>query len=62
MLVYHRLKQQGLDDLCCYIHDSLGDKKEFIRNLKETYEDFTKNKMDLERIQLSREALFKTNQ
>jgi predicted DNA-binding WGR domain protein/DNA polymerase III delta prime subunit len=58
-VVYHRLKQQGLDELCCYIHDSLGDKKEFIRNLKQTYEDFTNNKMDLERIQLSREALLK---
>jgi hypothetical protein len=58
-VVYHRLKQQGLDELCCYIHDSLGDKKEFIRNLKETYEDFTKNKMDLERIQSSRDALLK---
>jgi predicted DNA-binding WGR domain protein len=58
-VVYHRLKQQGLDELCCYIHDSLGDKKEFIRNLKETYEDFTKNKMDLERIQSSRTALLK---
>ena len=58
-VVYHRLKQQGLDELCCYIHDSLGDKKEFIRNLRETYEDFTKNKMDLERIQTSRDALLK---
>jgi predicted DNA-binding WGR domain protein len=58
-VVYHRLKQQGLDELCCYIHDSLGDKKEFIRNLKATYEDFTKNHMDLERIQASRDALLK---
>jgi predicted DNA-binding WGR domain protein len=56
-VVYHRLKQQGLDELCCYIHDSLGDKKEFIRNLKATYEDFTKNKMDHDRIQASRNAL-----
>jgi predicted DNA-binding WGR domain protein len=56
-VVFYRLKQQGLDELCCYIHDSLGDKKEFIRNLKSTYEDFTKNKMDHERIQASRDAL-----
>lgn len=46
-VVYHRLKQNGLDELCCYIHDSQSDKREFIRNLKSTYEDFTKNKMDL---------------
>jgi Superfamily I DNA and RNA helicases and helicase subunits len=58
-VVFHRLKQQGLDELCCYIHDSLGDKREFIRNLKATYEDFTDNQMDLERIQASREALLK---
>lgn len=58
-VVYHRLKQQGLDELCCYIHDSLGDKREFIRNLKATYEDFTNNKMDLDRIQASRDALLK---
>ena len=46
-VVYHRLKQNGLDELCCYIHDSQGDKREFIKNLKTTYEDFSKNKMDL---------------
>jgi predicted DNA-binding WGR domain protein/DNA polymerase III delta prime subunit len=58
-VVYHRLKQQGLDELCCYIHDSLSDKREFIRNLKATYEDFTNHKMDLDRIQASRDALLK---
>ena len=26
-VVYHRLKQVGLEELCCYIHDSQGDKK-----------------------------------
>lgn len=49
-VVYYRLKQNGLDELCCYIHDSQGDKREFIKNLKATYEDFTKNKMDLSAI------------
>jgi len=39
-VVYHRLKQNGLDELCCYIHDSQGDKREFIKDLKATYEDF----------------------
>src|SRR4030095_13884735 len=42
-VVYYRLKQQGLDELCCYIHDSQSDKREFIKNLKATYDDFIKN-------------------
>jgi superfamily I DNA and/or RNA helicase/predicted DNA-binding WGR domain protein len=56
-VVYHRLKQQGLDELCCYIHDSQSDKREFIHNLKLTYEDFVKNKMDLGDIQAKRMQL-----
>ncbi|EEF59341.1 AAA domain-containing protein [Pedosphaera parvula] len=39
-VVFHRLRQQGLDELCCLIHDSQADKKEFIQNLKQTYEKF----------------------
>ena len=39
-IVFHRLRQQGLDELCCLIHDSQTDKKTFILNLKETYENF----------------------
>jgi hypothetical protein len=38
--VFHRLRQQGLDELCCLIHDSQTDKKSFIQNLKQTYEKF----------------------
>lgn len=56
-VVYHRLKQNNLDELCCYIHDSQGDKREFIKNLKATYEDFSKNRMDLKDIQAKRIAL-----
>lgn len=37
-IVFHRLRQQGLDELCCLIHDSQADKKAFIQNLKQTYE------------------------
>jgi DNA polymerase III delta prime subunit len=37
-VVFHRLRQQGLDELCCMIHDSQGDKKAFVQNLKKTYE------------------------
>ena len=39
-IVFHRLRQQGLDELCCLIHDSQADKKAFIQNLKQTYERF----------------------
>jgi predicted DNA-binding WGR domain protein len=39
-VVFHRLRQQGLDSLCCLIHDSQTDKKAFIQNLKQTYETF----------------------
>jgi hypothetical protein len=39
-VVYHRLKQNGLDRLCSLIHDSQEDKKEFIMDLKQTYESF----------------------
>jgi predicted DNA-binding WGR domain protein len=61
-VVYHRLKQNGLDELCCYIHDSQSDKREFIRNLKATYEDFTKSKMDLASIRHQRnDSLKKIN-
>ena len=56
-VVYHRLKQNNLDELCCYIHDSQGDKREFIKNLKSTYEDFSKNSMDIKAIQTQRNDL-----
>lgn len=56
-VVYHRLKQVGLEELCCYIHDSQGDKREFIRNLKDTYEDFAKSKLDLAALKSRRQQL-----
>ena len=33
-VVFHRLRQQGLDELCCLIHDSQTDKKAFVLNLE----------------------------
>ncbi len=39
-VVYHRLRQKGLDRLSCLIHDSQADKKEFVMDLKRTYEEF----------------------
>lgn len=37
-VVFHRLRQQGLAELCCLIHDSQADKKQFVMDLKEAYE------------------------
>jgi len=37
-VVYHRLRQRGLHDLVCLIHDSQADKKDFVLDLKTTYE------------------------
>src|SRR5258707_4039203 len=59
-VVYHRLKQVGLEELCCYIHDSQGDKREFIRNLKGTYEDFIDRRLDLSELKSRRESLLQT--
>jgi len=56
-VVFHRLKQNGLDELCCYIHDSQGDKREFIKNLKATYEEYTTKRMDLTLINRHRTEL-----
>jgi DNA polymerase III delta prime subunit len=39
-VVFARLRQCGLGDLCCLIHDSQTDKKGFVMDLKQTYEAF----------------------
>ncbi|MCB9260936.1 MAG: DUF4011 domain-containing protein [Flavobacteriales bacterium] len=46
-VVFHRLKNKQLDELCCLIHDSQADKKPFIMNLKDTYEGFMKSKTEV---------------
>ncbi len=38
-VVFARLRQRGLGDLCCLIHDSQADKKAFVMDLKRTYEE-----------------------
>lgn len=53
-VVFHRLKQNNLDELCCYIHDSQNDKRTFIQDLKKCYEDFLKNKKDVSTIEKNR--------
>ncbi len=45
-VVYHRLNRQGLGELCCLIHDSQTDKRDFIRDLKQTYEAFLNQPTD----------------
>lgn len=55
-VVYHRLQQTKLAELCCYIHDSQGDKKEFIKDLKAVYDDFLQHPMDLHMVALDRKA------
>lgn len=37
-VVFARLRQTGLGALCCVIHDSQADKKQFVLDLKDTYE------------------------
>jgi superfamily I DNA and/or RNA helicase len=59
-VVFYRLKQKNIDELCCRIHDSKADKKEFIMNLKETYNEFLKNDFDFTAIQKEREKLIAT--
>ncbi|MBI3273254.1 MAG: DUF4011 domain-containing protein [Planctomycetes bacterium] len=39
-VVYHRLRALGLHETCCLVHDAQEDKKDFIRDLRETYERF----------------------
>ena len=39
-VVFHRLRASGLHELCCLIHDTQADKKDFILDLKQTYESF----------------------
>lgn len=37
-VVHHRLKQSGLEEIVCLVHDSQQDKKAVIQDLKTTYE------------------------
>lgn len=56
-VVFHRLRQQGLDELCCMIHDSQADKKAFVMNLKQTYEGWMSAEDGLDEAQRTRQAL-----
>jgi superfamily I DNA and/or RNA helicase/predicted DNA-binding WGR domain protein len=56
-VVFYRLKNQGLDDLCSLIHDSQADKKEFILDLKKTFYEFTGSKNSFQAIEKNRDIL-----
>jgi len=56
-VVFHRLRQQGLDELCCMIHDSQADKKAFVLNLKQTYEHWLAGEDGLAELQRQRQAV-----
>lgn len=56
-VVFHRLKNKKLDELCCLIHDSQTDKKAFIMNLKDTYEAFMKKDMSTSTLSRKREKI-----
>ncbi|CAN7447728.1 DUF4011 domain-containing protein [Phenylobacterium sp. LjRoot225] len=55
-VVFHRLKQSGLEDLCCLIHDSQTDKKAFVQNLRQGYEQWVAQGDNLERLAAARTA------
>ncbi len=55
-VVYHRLGQQGLNELCCLIHDSQTDKKSFIQDVSRTYDKFLNQPAPLEEIERDRMA------
>ncbi|WP_296248520.1 AAA domain-containing protein [uncultured Stenotrophomonas sp.] len=56
-VVFHRLKQAGLDPLCCLIHDSQADKKAFIADLRGCYERWVAQPHDSELLNQQRNAV-----
>jgi len=56
-VVFHRLKNKNLDELCCLVHDSQMDKKSFIQDLKNVYNDFQKNPLNTDHIEKQRDLI-----
>lgn len=56
-VVFHRLKQSGIDSLCSLIHDSQTDKKAFIADMKSCYEGWAAQPHDSDGLQARRRAL-----
>lgn len=53
-VVYHRLKQRDLHDLCCLIHDTQADKKQFVMDLKSTWDAFVSERRKRRNHELNR--------
>ena len=47
-VVYARISQLGLKEMCILIHDSQADKRSFILDLKNTYEQYSKEENKIE--------------
>ncbi|GAA5161773.1 AAA domain-containing protein [Viridibacterium curvum] len=56
-VVFHRLKQSGIDSLCCLIHDSQTDKKAFVTDLKTCYEGWIVAPHNGDNLQVQRRTL-----
>ena len=56
-VVYARMSQIGLQDICTLIHDSQTDKKAFIFDIKDTYEKYSKEESKLNEVTVRREAV-----
>jgi len=53
-VVFHRLRQVGLDHLCCLIHDSQEDKRAFVQDLKSSYETWVRDDDELDKREAAR--------
>ncbi len=58
-VVFARLRQCKMADLCCLIHDSQTDKKEFVMDLKQTYERILEESNDANKDGRRRKNLLK---
>ena len=59
-VVYQRLEQQNLEDLCCLIHDSQTDKKAFVQDLKKNYESNIEQTLDFQLLERERNTLIES--
>ena len=59
-VVFHRLQQSELGELCCLIHDSQTDKKAFVGNLRECYERWIAGDAQSSQLQARRSATLAT--
>jgi len=58
-VVYARMSQVGLKDICILIHDSQADKKSFIFDIKDTYEQYKTENNTLDEVIAKRNKIIK---